>query len=81
MERLKLEPRSALDVDGAASEHFQVSAIPQTVIVGRDGNVTHVFVGGGPGVVDQLRQAIKVALGEEPDAKAEGESDAQAAAE
>lgn len=81
LERLKLEPKSALDVDGAASEHFQVSAIPQTVIVGPDGKVTHVFVGGGPGVVDQLRQAIKAALGEAPEDGPNTENESPAAAE
>jgi thiol-disulfide isomerase/thioredoxin len=64
LERLKLPPHTALDVDGAASEHFGVTAIPQTVIVGPDGKVTNVFVGGGPGIVDKLRQAIRTALGD-----------------
>ena len=77
LERLGLEPRSALDVDGVAAERFAVTAIPQTVVVGPDGAVTHVFVGGGPGVVDQLRQAIRAALGEAPPP---GEADAEAPA-
>jgi thiol-disulfide isomerase/thioredoxin len=67
LERLGLEKRSALDVDGAMAEHYSVTAIPQTVIVGDDGNVTHVFVGGGPDVVDRLRAAIRQALGEVTD--------------
>jgi thiol-disulfide isomerase/thioredoxin len=72
LERLGLEPHSALDIDGVAAARFAVTAIPQTVVVGPDGKVTHVFVGGGPGVVDQLRQAIRTALGEDAPPAEEG---------
>src|SRR5207244_3104114 len=47
LERLKIHPSVALDVDGAAAEHYQVTAIPQTVVIGADGNVAQVFVGAG----------------------------------
>ncbi len=75
LERLGVDQRSAMDVDGAAAEHFGVTAIPQTVIVGADGNVTHVFVGGGPEVVGQLRAAIREALGEGDDSAAESDEE------
>ena len=68
LERHQLKiPRVALDKDGAIAEKYQAHAIPQTVIIGRDGNVARLFVGGGPHLGDQLRDAIKAVLsGEKP---------------
>jgi thiol-disulfide isomerase/thioredoxin len=68
MERHQLKlPRVALDKDGAIAEKYQAHAIPQTVVIGRDGNVARLFVGGGPRLGDQLRDAIKAVLsGEKP---------------
>ncbi len=68
MERHQLKmPRVALDKDGSIAEKYQAHAIPQTVIIGRDGNVARLFVGGGPHLGDQLRDAIKAVLsGEKP---------------
>jgi peroxiredoxin len=68
LERHQLKiPRVALDKDGAVAEKYQAHAIPQTVIIGRDGNVARLFVGGGPHLGDQLREAIKATLaGEKP---------------
>jgi thiol-disulfide isomerase/thioredoxin len=62
LERLGVSPRVALDIDGAAAEKFSVTAIPQTVVVGADGVVARVFVGGGPDLVEQLREAIRETL-------------------
>jgi peroxiredoxin len=59
--------RVALDRDGAIAEKYQAHAIPQTVVIGRDGNISRLFVGGGPHLGDQLRDAIKATLaGEKP---------------
>jgi peroxiredoxin len=68
LERHQLKiARVALDKDGAIAEKYQAHAIPQTVIIGRDGNVSRLFVGGGPHLGDQLRDAIKATLdGEKP---------------
>ncbi len=68
LERHQLKiPRVALDKDGAIAEKYQAHAIPQTVIIGRDGNVARLFVGGGPQLGDQLREAIKSTMaGEKP---------------
>jgi thiol-disulfide isomerase/thioredoxin len=68
LERHQLKiPRVALDKDGTVAEKYQAHAIPQTVIIGRDGNVARLFVGGGPHLGDQLREAIKATLaGEKP---------------
>ena len=68
MERHQLKiARVALDKTGAIAEKYQAHAIPQTVIVGRDGKVARLFVGGGPHLGDQLRDALKAVLaGEKP---------------
>ena len=59
LERLEINPTVALDVDGAAAEHYQVTAIPQTVVIDAAGNVAQLFIGTGPEFPDQLRAAIK----------------------
>ncbi len=53
-----------LDTDGAIAKQFNVSGIPQTVIVGRDGTVKKVFVGFGDGSEELLKKAIQDALKE-----------------
>jgi thiol-disulfide isomerase/thioredoxin len=62
LDRLKLETQVVLDIDGAAGQRYQANAIPQTVIVDREGVVRHVFVGGGPKLVPQLMGAIESLL-------------------
>lgn len=71
LERLKLDPAVALDIDGVVATRYAATAIPQTVIVDRDGNVARLFVGGGSDFADQLRTALKDVVGEaEADAAA-----------
>jgi thiol-disulfide isomerase/thioredoxin len=63
MERHQLRlPRVALDQDGVVAEKYGAHAIPQTVVIGREGNIARLFVGGGPHLGDQLRDAIKATL-------------------
>ncbi len=45
----------ALDPGFATGRDYLVEAIPQTVIVGKDGLVKRVHVGAGPGFSDELR--------------------------
>ncbi|PQO29067.1 TlpA family protein disulfide reductase [Blastopirellula marina] len=59
LERIKLSPTVVLDIDGATAEKYQVTAIPQTVIIDRQGKVANLFVGGGPQFAGQLREALK----------------------
>jgi thiol-disulfide isomerase/thioredoxin len=60
LKRLKLVVPVALDRDGAIAARYGVSAIPQTLIIDREGKVVRHFVGGGPhfgaDVADALRQ-------------------------
>lgn len=67
LQRLKLDVAVALDPNGIAGHKYSATAIPQSVIVDRQGNVARVFVGSGPQYPDQLRQAIQSALN--PDRK------------
>ena len=63
LERQKLHVTVALDRDGVVADRYKAVAIPQTVIIGRDGNVARLFVGGGPHLEEQLKEAIKAVLG------------------
>jgi thiol-disulfide isomerase/thioredoxin len=62
LERHQLKLTVALDKDGVVAQKYAAHAIPQTVVVGRDGTVSRLFVGGGPRLGDQLRDALKAAL-------------------
>jgi thiol-disulfide isomerase/thioredoxin len=58
LDRLKISPAVALDIDGAAAERFQVTAIPHTVVIDPDGNVAQLFIGASPQFAEQLEAAI-----------------------
>ncbi len=58
VERLEMTATVLLDADGQTAAVYAANAIPQTVIIDRQGIVTHVFVGGGPKFVEQFRQAL-----------------------
>ncbi len=62
IERLDISPRVVLDSDGEVSAAYGARAIPQTVVIDTEGNVTHVFIGGGKRVLEQLRQALSELL-------------------
>jgi hypothetical protein len=51
-----------LDSDGEVSALYQANAIPQTVIIDREGNVTNLFVGGGSKFIENFEAALKKAL-------------------
>ena len=62
LKRHDLHPTVALDRDGEVANRYGATAIPQTVIIGRDGIVARLFVGGGPHLGDQLRDALNAVL-------------------
>jgi len=67
LDRQKLVLTVALDRDGIVADKYKAVAIPQTVIIDRDGKVARLFVGGGPHLQDQLRDALKAVLaGDKP---------------
>jgi thiol-disulfide isomerase/thioredoxin len=62
LERHKLKITVALDRDGVVADRYKAVAIPQTVVVNREGTIARLFVGGGPHFEDQLREAVKAVL-------------------
>ena len=71
LERHKLAITVALDKNGVVAEKYGANAIPQTVVIDREGKVARLFVGGGPHFDDTLRDALKQTL--DPDAPKENE--------
>ncbi len=63
LERHKLKVTVALDSNGAIAEKYAATAIPQTVIINREGTVSYLFVGGGPHLEEQLRNSLRSVLG------------------
>jgi thiol-disulfide isomerase/thioredoxin len=59
LERHNIRVTSALDRNGAVAAKYAVTAIPQTMVIDRAGTVARVFVGGGPHLGDQLREALQ----------------------
>jgi thiol-disulfide isomerase/thioredoxin len=57
--RHKLKVTVALDTDGAISQRYLVTAIPQTVVINRDGKIARLFVGDGQRTADALRKALQ----------------------
>lgn len=66
LKRLDLDLAVALDKDGRIAGRYGASSIPQTVIIDKEGKVARVFVGGGPKLGDQIRQALQAATGKTP---------------
>lgn len=62
LERLDIDPAVALDVDGALAEHYQVTAIPQTVVIDAEGKVARLFVGAAPDLPNELRATLQSLL-------------------
>lgn len=59
LERHKLKIPVALDRDGVVAAKYAVTAIPQTVVIDREGKVARLFVGGGKKTADSLRKALQ----------------------
>lgn len=62
VKRLSLSTNVALDATGKVAADYQANAIPQTVIVDRNGIVQHVFVGGGKRVLASIQAALSSAV-------------------
>lgn len=59
LERHKLPVPVALDRDGVVAAKYGVTAIPQTVVIDREGKVARLFVGGGKATAEALRKALQ----------------------
>lgn len=77
----KLDVPVALDAEGDVAQLYQASAIPQTVLIGKDGSVQVVHVGFGGGVVEQLTKELEQLLAGEDLAAATVAETAEAEAE
>jgi peroxiredoxin len=78
LDRQKFDVTVALDRDGSVAEKYKAMAIPQTVIVNRDGTVARLFVGGGPHFEDKLKDALKAVVeGEKPKDKEQAKPEAK----
>jgi thiol-disulfide isomerase/thioredoxin len=71
LDRMNLHPTVALDIDGVAASRYQANAIPQTVVIDRQGIVRRVFVGGGGDLAQSLTDAIQSAVDNKPDSAVE----------
>jgi peroxiredoxin len=58
VERHKFKVSVAIDSDGAVAAKYAVTAIPQTVVIDRDGNIARLFVGGGKATAEALKKAL-----------------------
>ena len=65
LERLQLDVAVALDGNGRVAERYGATAIPQTVIIDREGKVARLFVGGGAKFDEKLRSALEEVLSDE----------------
>jgi thiol-disulfide isomerase/thioredoxin len=62
LERLQLDTTVALDRDGAIAARYRATAIPQTVIIDRQGNIARLFVGGGREFPELFRAALETVV-------------------
>lgn len=51
-----------LDSNGAVGQQYMASAIPQTVVIGKDGIVAKVFVGAGEETPAQIKAVVEAAM-------------------
>ena len=58
LDRLKISPLVVLDSDGSVARAYQAQAIPQTVIIDREGKVKQVIVGGGGTTETKIRESL-----------------------
>jgi len=62
LERLKSIPTVVLDTDGTVSKQYNVAAIPQTVLIDRDGGIVEVLVGASDENEEILRKKIETLI-------------------
>jgi hypothetical protein len=62
-----LQELTAIDRDGSIAKSYGASAIPYSVVVGRDGVIRAVLIGSTPDTANRLRESIAKALAMETD--------------
>jgi thioredoxin-like negative regulator of GroEL len=53
-----------MDREGEVAQKFNIHAIPQTIVIGKDGSIRKVFVGAGGDTAEQIREEVEFASGE-----------------
>jgi thiol-disulfide isomerase/thioredoxin len=67
LEKVGVQCAVALDADGNVGKKYGAASIPMSVIIGKDGIVTHVHAGFSDALAAQLKQELDVLLkGGEP---------------
>ena len=56
----------ALDREGKVGQQFGVDAIPQTVVIGKGGNIELLHIGAHPNAGEELADAVRKILGKPP---------------
>lgn len=62
LQRMGIDPPVALDRTGKVAELYDVTAIPQTVVIDAEGNVARLFVGAGRSLANDLAEALEQLL-------------------
>lgn len=52
-----------LDKEGEVAEKYNIHAIPQTIVIGKNGDVKKVFIGATSDTPEQIRREIELAKG------------------
>ena len=63
-ERLKIQAKILLDRTGSVAMDYDARAIPQTVIIDPNGQIRHLFVGGGSRFEKEFEAALKATVAE-----------------
>ncbi len=58
LRKLEITPTVALDIDGSVARQYAVQAIPQTVVIDRDGTIRKVLVGASPDNEQELLRVL-----------------------
>lgn len=66
LERHKLKMPVALDRDGVVAARYAVTAIPQTVVIDKEGKIVRLFIGGGKPTAEALKKALQELTGAKP---------------
>ena len=59
LEQRPIDAGVALDLEGAVAQLYEVSLLPQVVLIDADGTVAGLYVGGGPEMVEPMTAALK----------------------
>ena len=62
LDRLKIAPRVAMDIDGVAAASYEATAIPQTVVINRKGEIARLYIGSPNRIAEHLKEALDMLI-------------------